>query len=67
MNQDILKGKWNQVKGSIKEHWGKFTDDDLVQIHGQKDILVGKVQELYGRTREEAQKEVNDYLKDCEC
>ncbi|MFA5514928.1 MAG: CsbD family protein [Desulfuromonadales bacterium] len=61
MNKEELKGKWNQLKGSIKSRWGKFSDDDIQRIEGEKDKLVGKVQEKYGRSREEAEKEVDDF------
>jgi uncharacterized protein YjbJ (UPF0337 family) len=57
MNEDILKGKWNQMKGSVKQWWGKLTDDDIQRIDGSYDKLVGKVQERYGYTKEEAEKE----------
>ncbi|MFA7534987.1 MAG: CsbD family protein [Desulfuromonadales bacterium] len=61
MNKEELKGKWNQLKGSIKSRWGKLSDDDIQRIEGEKDKLVGKVQEKYGRSREEAEKEVDDF------
>ncbi|MGH9405763.1 MAG: CsbD family protein [Terriglobia bacterium] len=55
MNQDQLEGKWKQLKGSVKERWGKLTDDDMNLIGGRKDKLVGKLQERYGIAREEAE------------
>lgn len=61
MNWDQMEGKWKQAKGSIKEKWGKLTDDDLDVIAGKKDQLVGKIQERYGITKEEAQKQVDSY------
>ncbi|MAW79156.1 MAG: general stress protein CsbD [Parvularcula sp.] len=61
MNSDELKGKWNQLKGSAKSQWGKLTDDDLTQVEGDRDKLVGKIQEKYGVAREEAEKQVNDW------
>ena len=57
MNQDILAGKWKQMKGSLKQIWGKFTDDDIEQINGSYDKLIGMIQERYGHTREQAEKE----------
>jgi len=63
MNWDQTEGKWKQLKGSVKEQWGKLTDDDLTQIAGNKDKLVGKVQERYGIAKEEAQKRADDWLK----
>jgi uncharacterized protein YjbJ (UPF0337 family) len=61
MNSDQLKGKWKQLKGSIKEHWGKLTDDDLDVIDGQSEQLVGTIQERYGIAREAAQKQVDEW------
>ncbi len=63
MNSDQVEGKWKQLKGSVKEKWGKFTDDDLTVISGQKDALVGKIQERYGITKEEAQKQADEFHK----
>jgi uncharacterized protein YjbJ (UPF0337 family) len=48
MNDDILKGKWAQLKGRVKEQWGKLTDDEIDELDGRRDQLVGKVQERYG-------------------
>jgi uncharacterized protein YjbJ (UPF0337 family) len=61
MNSDQLKGKWKQVKGSVKERWGKLTDDDIDVINGQHEQLIGKVQERYGIAREVAQKQVEEW------
>jgi uncharacterized protein YjbJ (UPF0337 family) len=61
MNSDQLKGKWKQVKGSVKERWGKLTDDDLDVIDGQSEQLIGKIQERYGILREAAQKQVDEW------
>lgn len=61
MNWDQVEGKWKQMKGTVKQKWGKLTDDDLDVIAGKKDQLVGKIQERYGITREEAQKQVDGY------
>jgi len=63
MNWDQVKGKWKQASGSAKKQWGKLTDDDLTQIEGERDRLVGKVQEKYGVAKEEAEKQVNDWSK----
>ena len=63
MNTDQLQGKWKQVKGSIKERWGKLTDDDLDVINGQQDQLIGKVQQRYGIAKEEAQKQVDEFMR----
>lgn len=61
MNSDQLKGMWKQVKGSVKERWGKLTDDDLEVIDGKHDQLVGKIQERYGVARDAAQKQVEEW------
>jgi uncharacterized protein YjbJ (UPF0337 family) len=60
MNQDIFEGKWTQLKGRVKEQWGKLTDDDLDQINGRAEQLVGKIQERYGIARDEAQRQVDE-------
>jgi uncharacterized protein YjbJ (UPF0337 family) len=62
MNSDQLQGKWKQVKGSVKEKWGKLTDDDIDVINGQHDQLVGKIQERYGIAKEEARKQVDEFM-----
>jgi uncharacterized protein YjbJ (UPF0337 family) len=61
MNSDQLQGKWKQMKGSVKEHWGKLTDDDLDVIDGKHDQLVGKIQERYGIARDAAKKQVDEW------
>ena len=61
MNNDRVEGKWKQMKGALKSRWGKLTDDDLDVIDGQKDQLVGKVQERYGIAKDEAQKRVDEW------
>ena len=63
MNTDILAGKWKQVRGEIKKQWGKLTDDDLAMVEGQQDKLVGLVQERYGYAREQAEREVDQFLQ----
>lgn len=62
MNWDQIEGKWKQMVGSVRERWGKLTDDDVHQIGGKKDQLVGKIQERYGYTKEQAHKELDDWL-----
>lgn len=63
MNWDDLKGKWKQVTGSAKSKWGELTDDDLQQIDGEREKMVGKIQERYGIGKEEAEKQVDDWTK----
>jgi len=63
MNTDRIKGQWKQLKGKVKTKWGKLTDDDLDVIAGQKDQLVGRIQERYGIEKEEAQRQVDEWNK----
>ena len=56
-----FKGSWTQTKGAVKEQWGKLTDDDLLEIEGRRDQLVGKIQTRYGITREEAEAQVGTW------
>jgi uncharacterized protein YjbJ (UPF0337 family) len=62
MNEDTLKGQWNQVKGHLRKQWGRLTDDDLDQIKGSRDILLGKLQEYYGKNRDENERELETWL-----
>jgi uncharacterized protein YjbJ (UPF0337 family) len=62
MNQDILEGKWKQLRGKVREQWGELTDDELDQIAGKRDQLIGKVQEKYAYTWDEAKEEVDEFL-----
>lgn len=61
MNEDTLKGQWKQLKGQVLEQWGKLTNDDLDQIEGKSEQLVGRIQERYGIARDEAQREVDTW------
>ncbi len=63
MNQDTIKGQWKQLGGSMKEHWGKLTDDDLQVTEGNAEYLAGKVQERYGIARDEADAQVKAFEK----
>jgi uncharacterized protein YjbJ (UPF0337 family) len=63
MNSDQFEGKWKQLKGSVKQQWGKLTDDDVSSLSGKKDQLIGKLQERYGITREQAMKEADDWAR----
>ncbi len=63
MNWDTIQGKWKQAVGSAKAKWGELTDDDLDQVDGERDKLVGKVQEKYGLSKEEADKQVDEWAK----
>ena len=61
MNKDIFEGKWTQLKGKIREQWGKLTDDDVDKIGGKYEQLIGRVQERYGKSMDEAKKMVDDW------
>ena len=63
MNQDIFAGQWKQMRGELKSWWGKLADDDFDRIGGQKDKLIGVLQEKYGYARAQAQQEVEQRLK----
>lgn len=62
MNDDILKGKWNEMKGEVKKKWGKLTDDDLMVISGEKEKLVGVLQTKYGYAKDNAEKEYKEVI-----
>ena len=64
MNKDIIEGKWEQLKGQAKAKWGDLTDDELTEAKGNAQYLAGKVQERYGKTKEEAEAEVNTWFQD---
>lgn len=66
MNDDILKGKWNQFKGQVKRQWGELTDDDLNTIEGTRDEIMGLMQERYGWERSRAESEWNDFVRNLE-
>lgn len=57
----ILSGKWKQISGMAQKTWGKLTDDELAEINGNKDILLGKLQEKYGWTKQEAEDNISDF------
>ena len=61
MNRDTLQGKWHQLKGEAKARWGKLTDDDLDQVGGNAEKLIGRIQERYGYARQQAEREVHDF------
>jgi len=61
MNEDRIKGKWKQLSGTLKEKWGKLTDDDLRIADGNREYLAGKIQERYGLAKDEAEKRVREF------
>lgn len=62
MNDDILAGNWKQFRGKVKEQWGKLTDDELDQIEGKRDQMVGLLQKEYGYSREDAEADYDDFV-----
>ena len=61
MNEDRIKGKWKQLAGTLKEKWGKLTDDDLTVAEGNSEYLAGKIQERYGLAKDEAAEKVREF------
>ena len=62
MNTDIIQGKWEEIKGQVKAKWGKLTDDELTEISGEKQKLCGKLQKNYGYKKDQAEREVDNFL-----
>lgn len=63
MNADIFKGRWYETKGIVKQMWSRITDDDLMWISGSWDRLVGKLEERYGYTKEQAENEAKERMR----
>jgi uncharacterized protein YjbJ (UPF0337 family) len=63
MNWDQVKGNWKQFAGKVKAKWGKLTDDDLTVVAGKRDEFLGKIQERYGFAKDQAEREVDDFLR----
>jgi uncharacterized protein YjbJ (UPF0337 family) len=61
MNQDRIEGNWKEVKGKVKEQWGKLTDDDLDVIAGKRDQLLGRIQQRHGIAKEDAEREIESF------
>ena len=62
MNADTFQGRWAQLKGKVREKWGDLTDDEVEQIGGKKDQFVGRIQERYGLAKDEAERQIDDWL-----
>lgn len=60
-NKDIFKGNWKQIKGAVQQHWGELTNDDLDRIEGSHEGFAGRIQERYGKSKDEAEREVSDW------
>jgi len=64
INWDIISGKWKQLNGDIKQRWGDLTDDELMEVAGNRDMLAGKIQERYGIAKEDANQQIDDWAND---
>ena len=62
MNWDQIEGQWQQVTGNLKSQWGKLTDDDVKNVAGKKDALIGVIQERYGILKDDAEKQANEWI-----
>lgn len=63
MNKDIFEGKWEEIKGQMRQAWGKLTDDDFETIRGNQQEIYGKLQKHYGYTKEQVDKAIHDFQK----
>lgn len=63
MNWDRIEGSWKQFTGSAREQWGKLTNDDIDQVEGKREKLAGRIQERYGIAKDEAERQIDDWLK----
>lgn len=64
MNQDIIQGKWHEIKGALRENWGRLTDDDLIEIDGSREKLSGKIQRYYGLAQDEVERQLRKWESD---
>lgn len=62
MSRDMLRGQWPELRGRLRQRWGRFTDDDLECIGGDRDLLMGTIQRRYGHSRQQAQFDLDDWL-----
>ncbi|MBA3661813.1 MAG: CsbD family protein [Gammaproteobacteria bacterium] len=63
MDTDIIKGKWTEIKGKVRQQWGKLTDDDISKMKGSYEELEGKLQQVYGYQKDQAKKEIDTFLE----
>jgi uncharacterized protein YjbJ (UPF0337 family) len=61
INWETIAGKWKQYTGEVKSNWGKLTDDELLEINGDREILAGKLQERYGIAKEDANRQIDEW------
>jgi len=62
MNDDIIKGKWKEIKGQVRQQWGKLTDDDVSKMQGSYEELSGHLQKTYGLKNDEANKQIDTFI-----
>lgn len=62
MNKEIIKGRWNEIKGKVKQKWGKVTDDDVMRMRGTYEELAGTLQKRYGYQKEKAEDEIQAFI-----
>jgi len=62
MNWDQIEDNWKQMTGAVKSHWGKLTDDEVEQAEGNREKLVGKIQERYGVAKNEAERQIDEFV-----
>jgi len=67
MNSKQLEANWEEVMGQVKAKWGKFTDDEITEIGGNREKLIGKLRKHYGYTADQADQELESFLSSCEC
>ncbi len=63
MNADVFEGKWKEIKGDLKVKWGKLTDSDVTEIEGHEDKLLGVLQKRYGYSKDEAEKQYDEFMR----
>lgn len=63
MNRDKIEGNWTIFKGKVREKWGELTDDEVEELRGKEDQLIGRIQERYGETREQVEREIDDLMQ----
>lgn len=65
MNWDVVEGSWKEMKGKVRERWGRLTNDEIETIAGRRDQLAGTIQRVYGKTKEEVSREIDDFCSSC--
>jgi uncharacterized protein YjbJ (UPF0337 family) len=67
MNKDTIEGNWEEIKGKAKQKWGKLTDNDLMLLKGNRQEFLGRVQEAYGKSRSDSERDLQEFEKSCGC